>query len=198
MRDDALEILRHLRMTVQEDIGIQKDIVEVHDPFLPAFLRIQLIDIAYTPPAHLGIPAYGLMIVHIGLSSNQIILRRRYAREHVSRLVDLIVQLQFLYTHLHRILRIRGVVYRERLREPQQIGILTQNTGEYGMECSHPQTARAVPAHYRRNPFLHFLGRLVGECQSNDRGGLHPGLNQARYLPRKHASFPGTGSGYYY
>ena len=195
MRDDILEILRHLRMTVQEDIGVQEDIVEIHDSLLPAFFRIQPVHIAYTVLAHLGVLADGLVIVHVCLCGNQIVLRGGYAGEHLAWLVDLVVELEFLDAHLDCVLRISSIIYRKRLRKAQKVGVLPEYTGKYGMESAHPQTARAVPADDGRDALLHLPGRLVGEGKGHDGGRLHARLYQARNLPRKHASFPGSGSG---
>ena len=82
-------------MLVEQDIGIQQYIIEIHDTLGLAFLRIELIDIAYPALAHLGVLAYRLMVVHIVRCCHQVVLGRGYAGKHLARLVYLVIQLKF-------------------------------------------------------------------------------------------------------
>ena len=181
-------------MLVEQDIGIQQYIIKIHDPLGLAFLRIELIDIAYPALAHLGILAYRLMVVHIVRCRYQIVLGRGYARKHLSRPVCLVIQLKFSDTGLYSIPGIGCIVDGECLRKSEKSGIVPQYAGKYGMESTHPQAAGLVPADYGRDTLLHLPGRLVGKGQGHDGGRLDSALDYGRNLPCKHTSFPGTGS----
>ena len=110
--------LQGSRIVTKQDIHIQQDIIEVHDTCLLAFLRIQLIDIAYAGLLGGSIVLQGIRIAAVCIRSDKIVLRHRDARKHILRLIDLLVKLKILKTRLYRANRVACIIDREGLRIP--------------------------------------------------------------------------------
>ena len=107
------------RIIPQQDIHIQKDIIKVHHSGLPAFLGIELVDVTYPRFLRRRIVLKRRRIPSICLRRHEVVLRHRYARKHIPRLIYLFIKMKVLQTRLDRTDGVACVIYRKSLRISQ-------------------------------------------------------------------------------
>ena len=156
------------RIVAQKYVHVQQDVIEIHDSRLPALFRIPLVDVAYPRLLRRSVILKRIRVAAIGLCRYEIVLRHRYPRKHILRLIYLIVELKLLQACLYGTYRIACIIYREGLGIPQRSGELAEESDEHRMEGSHIQSPGLPLTHHERNPFLHLGSRLLGKGQSQD------------------------------
>ena len=158
-----------LRMLLKQQVGVDEHIVKVHHAALPASLPIGFVEHPHGRLARDAVILGQTCVIHIFCRRNQAVLGVGYARKHIGRLVLLVVaQPLFLEQRLDETARVGVVVDGEVAREAYQLMLGLQDAHEHRVERTHPQAACQVAADHGGNPFLHLVGRFLGECERKD------------------------------
>ena len=186
--------LQGLGIVPQEDVHIDQDIVKVHDSRLPEILLVALVHIHDARLLGIGVGLDGSPVGAVGADSDQIVLCRRNAGEHITRLVNSVVQTELLDCGLDGGGGIALVVYGKLLRISQAIGPLAKEAYEHRMEGAHHHPAGLVSTHQEGDSLFHFAGSFFGESKRQNAGRIGTPGQQIRHSAGENAGLAGTGS----
>ena len=189
--------LQGVLVVAQQDVHVQQDVVEVHDPRFLELLLIELVEVAQTRLAGVRIGDQQFAVGAVAGHRHEVVLGHRDAGQHLAGLVHLVVELKLLDAGLHRALGIGRVIDHETLGIAEKRGILPQEADEHRMEGAHHEPAGAPAADHRLYSLLHLAGRLLGEGQREYPGRIRSFGEQEGYPARQHPGLSGTGSGDY-
>ena len=190
-----LILLQNLRMLCKELVGIDQDVIEVHGVGLSAPVHVALVDLTrlWNPAGLVGLLQLG--ISHISRRRHQPVLGCRDVAQHSTGLVLFVVQLHLANDTFDQTLAVGGVVDGEVRRETYGRALAPEYAREDTMEGAHPQPACTLFAHLTPDAFLHLVGGLVREGQSQYVPWLHPLFEQVCYFVGEHTRLSGPGSG---
>ena len=196
---NVLELLliagQHVGTIPQQDVGLQKQIIEVHRAVALATLAVDVVDVAEF--GDLGLPVLGRAgrIGQIGARRDEAVLGiGDTRREHVG-LVLLVGKVQFPDDGLQQVLAVAGFVDGERIGEPDLFGVLAQDARKDRVERTHADIAAAVIGDHLCDALAHLLGGLVGEGERQDVEGRHALLDHIGDARGQHARLARTGAG---
>ena len=188
---NVLELLliagQHVGTIPQQDVGLQKQIIEVHRAVALATLAVDVVDVAEF--GDLGLPVLGRAgrIGQIGARRDEAVLGvGDTRREHVG-LVLLVGKVQFPHDGLQQVFAVAGFVDRERIGEPDLFGVLPQDARKDRVERTHADIAAAVVGQHLRDAFAHRLGGLVRKGQGQNVPGLNALLDHVCDARGQHA-----------
>ena len=168
--------LFRLGEVAQEDIHVQKNVVEVHHARRTAFPGVEGIHVAGIRHPGLPVGFHKFRIVPVGLRCHEIVLCEGYPCLDRLRLVDLVIKLELLQTGLDGAERVARVVDCELRRIAELFGIVAQESYEYRVEGPHHYAPRLAAAYHEGDSFLHLRCCFLGECQCHHPGRVHPFL----------------------
>lgn len=193
---EALHIvLLDLRIVTQEQEHIEQQVIKIHRTGLSQTLLIDRIDFSdIGQPVRLVTPAdTGIRL--IGRRDDEMVLGLRNTTCHDVGLIDFIVKLHLLHDRLDERFRICSIVDGEVVGIARRMRLLPKNTGEETMERTAPEITREIISTQLGNTFIHFLGRLVRKCQSQNTPRLDTMLEQVGYLVGENTCLAGAGPG---
>ena len=161
--EPAADRLQSLRTVAQQYVHVQQNIVEVHDPGGAHHGLVAHVDVADAGFLSVGVVGLGGRVTHVALGRHQIVLGHRYSGEHVLRLVDLVVEAEFLDAALDGAGRVARVIDGKRRRIADAVGELAEEADEYRVEGPHVKSAGLSLPHHHRNSFFHLAGGLLRE-----------------------------------
>ena len=184
-------------MLLEQQVGINQQIVKIHSITLLAALPITQIDIAHQRNLGSLVSKEKLTVGSIRLRQHQLILGITDTTLYHPRFVYLVVQIHLLDDSLQQILRIRSIVNGKIGSKSQNLGLRTQNACKDGMESPHPQVTGTLHTHLAGDTFLHLPGSFIrkGQCQNGPR--LEAVVQQIGYLVSQHTGLSRTGPGYH-
>ena len=97
----AGDILQGIGIVAQQDVHVEQDVVEVHHPGLLELVLVQFVEFPDAGLAGMAVLHRDLRVVPVGGHRHQVVLGQGDAGKHLARLVDLVVQLEFLDAGLH-------------------------------------------------------------------------------------------------
>ena len=107
----------------------------------------------------------------------------------------LVVEVEFIDHRFHDAFCVIGIINGKALRVSEPLGLASENPGEDGVEGAYIQVSGFVVAENVFDPFLHFPGRLIGECQGEDPEGVHPVGHEVSDAGGEHLGFAASGAG---
>ena len=193
--EQLLVARQHVRGVAQQDVGLQKQVVEVHRTVALAALAVDIVDIAEL--GDLRLPVFGGIdrVGEVGAGRHQAVLGVGDTRGDEVGLVFLVREVQFADDGLDEVLAVRGLVDRKRLGETDLFGVLAQDARKDRVERTHADIAAAVIGDHLRDALAHLLGGLVGEGERQDVEGRHALLDHIGDARGQHARFARTGAG---
>ena len=185
---------QHVGAVPQQDVGLQKQIIEVHRAVALAALAVDVVNIAEF--GNLGLPVLGGAgrIGQIGARRDEAVLGVGDPRREQVGLVLLVWKVQFADNGLYQILAVVGFVDRERVGEADLPGVLPQDARKHRVERTHSDIAAAVVGDHLRDTLAHLLGGLVRKGQGQNVPGLHALLDHVCDARGQHAGFARPGA----
>ncbi len=185
---ELLPVLRQdvVLVGVEEPVGIEQQVVEVHGVGLTAPLEVLAVDVRQQrhAVALVGHP-YGCTR-GIVAREHQAVLGVRNLVLHGGGAIDLVVKTHAPDDALQEAAAVRRVVYGELRREAYAAALGVEDAQEHGVERPHPQVACALSAHLTADALLHLAGGLVCECQRQNAPRLIAMLQQPCNLVGQH------------
>ena len=128
----------YLRIISEKEESMHQQIIEVHGITLSTSLPITTVNVANG--WHLGfhVCLYNRRIRSVSIRQDEVILGIADATLHITRLVNLVIQLHFFNDALDQTLRIRSVIDGKIGGETDSLCLHTENARENGMESPHP------------------------------------------------------------
>ena len=185
---------QHVGAVAQQDIGLQKQIIEVHRAVALAALAVDVVDVAEF--GNLRLPVLGGVdrVGEVGAGRHEAVLGVGDARSQHVGLVLLVRKVQLADDGFDEVLGVRGFVDRERIGEADPFGVLPQDARKDRVERAHADIAAAVVGQHLRDAFTHRLGGLVREGQGQDVERRHALLDHVGDARGEHAGLARTGS----
>ena len=179
--------LAHVRVVLQQQVAVQKKVVEVEGVGCAQALLQPLVHaLGHLPHRVVRVEVTG---------GNEVVLRLGDAVHQLVHGKALRVDVQLGHDVLVQPLQIVRVVNGEVLREAQPLGVGPQHAHAHGVEGGHPHASRAR-AHELRQTLAHLGGRLVGEGDGEDLPRSRQVLLQdVGDAVREHARLAGAGAG---
>ena len=193
----ALIDLEHLGVVAEEEVGVVKQVIEIHGVALFATGHVALVDVAHQGDVLLLVGQDGFAAGGIGLGRHQAVFGGRDAPLHHPRLIDLLVEAQVLEDGAHQAFAVGGVIDGEVGGEPQVGRLGVQDAEEDAVKGAHPEARGHLLPHPAGHALLHLAGGLVGKGQRQDVPRLHALIQQVSHLVGQHTRLSRARPGYH-
>ena len=160
--EDILVVAEHLRFTLKEFTEPDEQVVEVHGVGGLETELVLAVDSRHVVETFLAAVFFPLCPLHTALADIRV-LDGRDTCLHGVRLVDLLIECQFLDDLAQDGFLVLGVVDGEVARIAESFGFLAQDTTTDGVERAHPKVARIFGVHQSLDTLLHLAGGLIGK-----------------------------------
>ena len=139
-RREVLVLLTHLGIVAQEEIGVDKQVVEVHGAGLAATLLIAAVDLAHERCGVDLVVSPEVRVTHIELRQDELVLGSTDATADGRRLVLLVIELHLLDDNLDEALAVRSIIDSEVRGIAEAVAFDAQDAREDAVEGAHPET----------------------------------------------------------
>ena len=132
------EMLEYIGIITEQNIGIVKEIVEIHGSGNTAAVTVDFKNLMNSSASGISIATHKRPVGGIVLRRIQLIFCKRYGCRDLSGAIHLVVEMQLAdYTFYER-LRIGRVVYGEIRGKTDTLRIHAEKARKNGVECTHP------------------------------------------------------------
>ena len=192
--ESVLVFEQHLGEIAQQNIGIEEQIVEIHRH---GIAKTTVVELVYLTDHRLFGRLVGLLdfrVCTVVLRPYQAAFGHRDAAKHITRIIDLRVEIHRLDNLLDGRLAIIVVVDGEGVGVAQFVGLSAQDAGKDGVEGAHPEVTGFI-AYQLGDTFLHFGRSLVCKCQSQYVEAVDAELDKMSYAICKGSGLAASGTG---
>ena len=179
---------QHVGVVAQQDVHIEKEVVEVHRHSVAKAVIVELVNLGNHGLVGILVGLLDFGVVGVILRREEVALGHRDATHHIAGAVGLGVEgavglgveVEVLDNLLESRFAVVVVIDGEGVDVANPLRLGTQNAGEDGVEGAHPDVA-GLAAYQLHDTLLHLGCRLVGEGEGKDVKGVDPQVDEMGY-----------------
>ena len=185
----------HLLILVQQEPGVEQEIVEIHRVGLPAAHLIGMVYLSQTPHPLSVVATSEAGIPRIGIGQNQRILGSTDTGTDGGGLILFVAQLHLADDAFYEALGVIGIVDGKVRGKAQQLALDAQDTAKNAVERAHPELGCLFGTHLAADTLLHLARSLVGKGEGQDVPWQIAMLQQVGNLVGEHTRLSAAGTG---